>query len=195
MNTLPGTKIKQARKAQARANRRNERFGGTKPAMRATRENIAKFAPDQKLRSSRPLSVRKTALILSGVAKTRTMTPRAIRKARSEALKGAGVIPALQAVRDAVASAIKPAVSERRRERNLKRAHGLRFHRDLEPGININAPGKWIDATGRYGVPLIGTARVRIRRMISKLYQAELVAAREMISVGHVDGMTTSAGE
>lgn len=184
--TTSGTKIKQTRKAQTRADKRNRRFGGTKPAMRVTRENLAKFAPDQKLRSSQPLSERFTASLLSSVAKSRILTPRLKRKARSEALKAAGVVPALQAVRDAVTSEVVTPVSRFARRRNELRALGMRYQRDLDPGININAPGKWVDATGLYGVPLIGTARVHVRRMVARLYQAEIAAAREMISSAEV---------
>lgn len=166
MTTQSGTKIKQRRRAQAK------RTGlQTQPAKRATRENLGTFAKGQKLRDGEPMSERYTASIVRGAALTRTPTPRNRAKLPSEA-RGAS-----------------SGVSWTRK-RTALRAAGMRYVRDMGPGLNVNAPGRWVDATGTSGIPTIGTARVHVRRMIHQLTQAEINAAREMISMPARHGMS-----
>jgi hypothetical protein len=167
---MTGTKIKQRRRAQSK------RTGlQTQPAKRASRENLGTFAKGQKLRNGERMSERYTAAIVRGAALTRTLTPRQRQKLSSEA-PGASRM-----------------TSPWTRKRTALRAAGMRYTREVGPGLNVNAPGRWLDATGVSGIPTIGTARVHVRRMARQWYQSEMNAAREMISSGRGAGMTTSA--
>lgn len=176
--TLSGTKIKQRYKLEARSSKRVARVGSTKPAMRATRENLSKFAKGQKLRSDEPMAERYAASIVRGSARARPLTPRARLKALSEALKASGD--------DTSLSTKGPATNpEARRKRTWLRQNDMRYVRQVEPGLNINPPGKWIDAA-----PLIGTARIRWYR-----WNNEPWPTREIVSVGRANGMTSPAGQ
>lgn len=162
---MTNTKIKQRARAQAK------RSGASKqPAKRATRENLGKFAPGQKLRNGEPMAERYTAAIVRGASLTRTLAPRARQKLASEPL---------------AASSDKPRAKPTRKRTQL-RAAGMRYVRETEPGLNINPPGRWVDATGNGGIPTIGTARVYVRRMAAQFAHAIEVERRkaEMISVG-----------
>lgn len=180
-----GTKNKQRRRAQSK------RVGlQTQPAKRATRENIGTFVKGQKLRDGEPMSERYTAAIVRGAAKVRTLTPRQRRKLASEAPGASSDVS--QAVK-LTAKQPKPAPQPYARKRNALRAAGMRYVRETGPGLNVNAPGSWVDATGVTGIPTIGTLRVHVRRMAREWYQSEINSAREMISMPARSGMTMGA--